>query len=189
MSGVEWLYFPLSLLILEFLLFKVIDFLRVFFTKLAKLDEELSQSKKAKSKVEKADTKETKETETKKEVVTKDVEKEVAVESAKASSANAYSKVPYVESNAVYGNYLCDFFNYDSNYVLTQDQYHCKQCEIIKKKRYSIMDEMDADNIDDKAYAKLSDIMRENNARSSILDEFNGLSKEMKLFLINSMLK
>lgn len=183
MSGIEWLYFPLSLLILEFLLLKVIDFLRVFFTKLAALDEELSKDKKAKSKIEKTEVKEVKE-ETKKEVVTKEVEKEAT----STASANAYSKVPYVESNIVHGNYLCDFFDYDSNYVLTQDQYHCKQCEIIKKKRYSIMDEMDADNIDSKAYSKISDIINENKSRHSILDEFNGLSKEMKMLLINSML-
>ena len=187
MSGVEWLYFPLILLIGELVLFKLIDILRRLFSGLVKLDEELSKDKSKDTSSKSDDSK---------EVKTKDVPKETTSEDKKPSESSAltvdagkaYSMCPYVESDVVYGNYLNDFFSYDSGYVLSRDQYNSRETEMIRKKRYSIMDEMDADNIDDKAYKKISDIIQENNSKRTILDEFNGLSKEMKLLLINSML-
>lgn len=188
MSGVEWLYFPLSLLIGEFLLIKLIEILRVFFGKLAKLDEELSNDKKVKSqtKIESTTVEETSKESKEKEVVTKEA---TSTESKSATSKDAvYSTSPYTESKVVHGNYLCDFFDYDSSYVLSREQFECREVECIRKKRYSIMDEMEADNIDSKAYQKISEIINQNKQKQSVLDEFNGLSKEMKLLLINSML-
>ena len=88
----------------------------------------------------------------------------------------------------MHGNYLCDFFDYESSYVLSREQFECREVECERKKRYSIMDEMEADNIDNKAYQKISEIINQNKQRQSVLDEFNGLSKEMKVLLINSML-
>ena len=189
MSGVEWLYFPLSLLIGELLLIKVIEFLRGFFTKLEKLNEELSSGKNAKSqvKVEKIETKE----ESKEKKEEKVTTKEVATASASSKErdlAAVYATSPEKMSNIVHGNYLCDFFDYDSSYVLSREQFECREVECERKKRYSIMDEMEADNIDNKAYQKISEIINQNKQRQSVLDEFNGLSKEMKVLLINSML-
>ncbi|MBO7219024.1 MAG: hypothetical protein J6V40_03515, partial [Clostridia bacterium] len=66
LSGVEWLYFPLSLFIGEFLLIKVIEILRGFFSKLSALNDELSKEKESKSQA-KLEKEETKEKEVKKE--------------------------------------------------------------------------------------------------------------------------
>ncbi|MBQ9791976.1 MAG: hypothetical protein IJW28_05320 [Clostridia bacterium] len=189
MSGVEWLYFPLSLLIGEFLLIKLIEFFRFFFGKLEKLEEEISKDKKEQSKVskekieEKVEIKESKEnTVTTKDTVT------ASSSGVESNTAGVYSTSPYKENTVVHGNYLCDFFDYDSSYVLSREQFECREVECVRKKRYSIMDEMEADNIDSKAYQKISEIINQNKQRQSVLDEFNGLSKEMKLLLINSML-
>ena len=189
LSGVEWLYFPLSLLIGEFLLIKVIEFLRVFFVKLEKLNEELSGDKSAKSQVKVEKIEEKQESKDKKEdkVTTKDVATATAA-SKERDLAAVYATSPDKSSNIVHGNYLCDFFDYESSYVLSREQFECREVECERKKRYSIMDEMEADNIDNKAYQKISEIINQNKQRQSVLDEFNGLSKEMKVFLINSML-
>ena len=192
MSGVEWLYFPLSLFIGEFLLIKVIEILRGFFSKLSALNDELSKEKESKSQA-KLEKVETKEKEVKKEsksdeVVAKDTSSSVDKTASAMGSAAVYTSSPYTESKVVHGNYLCDFFDYESNYVLSREQFRCHEEECLRKKRYSIMDEMDADHIDDKAYQRISEIINQNKQRQSVLDEFNGLSKEMKIFLINSML-
>ena len=189
LSGVEWLYFPLSLLIGEFLLIKVIEFLRVVFGKLEKLNEEVSGGKSAKSQVKVEKSEEKQESKDKKEdkVTTKDESKASSLQGA-VDKANVYATRPDKASNIVHGNYLCDFFDYESSYVLSRKQFECREVECERKKRYSIMDEMEADNIDNKAYQKISEIINQNKQRQSVLDEFNGLSKEMKVLLINSML-
>ena len=189
LSGVEWLYLPLSVLIGEFLLIKVIEFLRVFLGKLEKLNEELSGDKSAKSQVKVEKIEEKQESKDKKEdkVTTKDVATATAA-SKERDLAAVYATSPNKSSNIVHGNYLCDFFDYESSYVLSREQFECREVECERKKRYSIMDEMEADNIDNKAYQKISEIINQNKQRQSVLDEFNGLSKEMKVLLINSML-